>query len=134
MKILVILILSCVFFNVDGKRVKRIVGGEKAAIPRPLEFSAGVKNDQSTAADKKPSTSGGTGTSANAVPKGGATDTIKSEAIDETTVAIYEEDRTAKIHGVKETAAYVAFKGIRYAKPPLEKNRFQVSSEIRYRL
>lgn len=99
-------------------RVKRIVGGEKAAIPKPLDFAPGVKAAL-TAQSSKPASP----TTTTAKP-------IKNK-ISDTIVAIYEEEVTAKIEGVQEADGSVIFKGIRYAEPPTGRNRFQVSDWVR---
>lgn len=98
-------------------RVKRIVGGEKAAIPKPLDFAPGVKAAL-IAQSAKPA-SPGTTTAKPAKIK-----------ISDTIVAIYEEEVTAKIEGVQETDGSVIFKGIRYAENPTGRNRFQVSDRV----
>ncbi len=98
-------------------RVKRIVGGEKAAIPKPLDVSA-IKTAQAPSTSQ---TRAGVGVAAT---------TAKSDVVGENVVEIFEEDRTSRIEGVKEKDGYISFKGIRYAKPPTEKNRFQVTENF----
>lgn len=41
-------------------------------------------------------------------------------------IFVEEYYRSATIHGTKEPEGYYGFKGIRYAKPPIDKLRFQV--------
>lgn len=116
MRAIVAFVLFALVVAANGNhRVKRIVGGEKAAIPKALDFAPGVKAAL-TAESSKP-----------ALPKSTTARTPQNKIHNDVTVAIYEEEVTAKIEGVKEADGSVTFKGIRYAEPPTERNRFQVS-------
>lgn len=124
MKILLIF-ASCFVLGIRSDRVKRIVGGEKAAIPKPI--SNLVQNVENT---EQSSSSGsvlpGRINSATGSSKGTAATSPSPDYDNQDYVSIYEEDRSSKILGVKEKDGYISFKGIRYAKPPLGHNRFQV--------
>lgn len=123
MKILLIF-ASCFVLGIRSDRVKRIVGGEKAAIPKPI--SNLVQNVENT---EQSSSSGsvlpGRINSATGSSKGTAATSPSPDYDNQDYVSIYEEDRSSKILGVKEKDGYISFKGIRYAKPPLGHNRFQ---------
>lgn len=108
-----IFIFSCFVLSIrcENIRVKRIVGGEKAAIPKPIELPTNKKIDK---------TSSSSSSSSNSIPTG-------SEKVNtDETVFIYEEERNSEIIGTKGKNSFVSFLGIRYAKPPIDKNRFQV--------
>lgn len=123
MKVLLILV-SYAVLGVQCDRVKRIVGGEQAAIPKL------IPNLVQTAGSTKGSSSSGNAQSTGSVRAGSsnkaAVTTPATDFYSQDSVYIYEEDRDAKIFGVREKDGYISFKGIRYAQPPLGRNRFQV--------
>lgn len=122
---IVLIFASCLVLGIRSDRVKRIVGGEKAAIPKPIPNL--IQNVETT---KEPGSSGsvlpGKTSSPAGSSKGAATASPSTDYDSQDYVSIYEEDRSSKILGVKEKDGYISFKGIRYAKPPLGHNRFQV--------
>lgn len=109
MKIAIVLCLvSCALAN---HRVKRIVGGEKAAIPPRLNL-----DDANLPADDSDSSGPSAVTEENA-----PTNFI---AGGDNVVVIKEDTRNSKVTGVKERNGQISFKGIRYAEPPTKRNRF----------
>lgn len=108
--LLVICLLSCVQ---GGKRVKRIVGGLKAAIPPPLNLEGISAPDESESSDGS---------------FGGESEepSYSSDGYDNV-IVINDETGNSRITGVKESNGQVSFRGIRFAEPPLKRNRFGVS-------
>lgn len=118
----VLFLISCLVLGASADRVKRVVGGQKAAIPQPIP----ALSDSVT---KTPPTPQRIGTGTTSSTTGTPVETRTSSSIgtwSPDSVSIFEEERTANVYGVREKDGYIAFKGIPYAKPPLNKNRFQV--------
>lgn len=113
MKIVIVLCLvSCAFGNY---RVKRIVGGERAAIPPPLDLNNVNLPDESDS-------DGPSLIDENTAPN------FSNDGLDNVVVT-KEETRSSKVTGVKERNGQISFRGIRYAEPPLKRGRFVVSNE-----
>ncbi|XP_065212693.1 carboxylesterase 5A isoform X2 [Planococcus citri] len=108
MKFIILLCLvSCASAN---HRVKRIVGGEKAAIPQALNLEDvnlpdDSESDGPSLIDETESTN------------------FSADGLDYV-VVVNEEFRKSKVTGVKERNGQVSFRGIRYAEPPVKRGRF----------